>query len=304
MANTDRSIHPLFVIAIVFGFISIAHVGAAAEEVQARENRTLEVVDHLKELIRSTERDQRSSYWLTQQLRDLVRRYDWPWRVALLHDDFRDGDYTYNPRWNVNHGDFRITRDFALRSVSDPPSQIRPVSDRRGESPAIEILQDILWGGSEKYQTEPQAFSQSPAEIYTRLPISNAFAAKVQLKFRNSPEGYNRLEFGPYQGSERDSGYRLAYYSGKIPSLTLMRSAPSRSAVVEIYDRGINLEDGNLHTIEWRRGNDGEMVVLLDNTEIIRTVDRAYADSFDGFTIINKGGVYELKEISLFGMRR
>jgi hypothetical protein len=58
------------------------------------------------------------------------------------------------------------------------------------------------------------------------------------------------------------------------------------------------------HTFEWRRGNEGQMVVLLDEKEIIRTVDRAYSDLFDGFTLINKGGVYELKEISIFGTRR
>lgn len=34
--------------------------------------------------------------------------------------------------------------------------------------------------------------------------------------------------------------------------------------------------DENTHTIEWRRSNEGETVVLLDNKEVIRTVDRAY----------------------------
>jgi len=41
--------------------------------------------------------------------------------------------------------------------------------------------------------------------------------------------------------------------------------------------------------------------VLLDDKEIIRTVDRAHSGSFNGFNIVNKGGVYELKEISIFG---
>jgi len=41
--------------------------------------------------------DRRSNPALTEQLRDLVRQYDWPWRVSLLYDDFHDGDYIYNP---------------------------------------------------------------------------------------------------------------------------------------------------------------------------------------------------------------
>jgi len=134
--------------------------------------------------------------------------------------------------------------------------------------------------------------------------MSSAFAVKLQLKFGGYPDGDNRLEFGPYLSDERDSGYRLAYESANRSSISLLRVAPGRSAVIETFDRSVNVEDGNLHTIEWRRAADGEMVVLLDDKEIIRTLDRAHADWFDGFTIINKGGVYELKEISIFGVHR
>ena len=305
MTNIDRTISRSrsVGIAILLTFVLVSYSQAQVDQASAAESRTLELVDHLKELIRGAEKDQRSGSWLTQQLRDLVRRYDWQWRVSLLHDDFRDGDYTSNPRWIVSNGDFRVTRDSALRSVFDPRPQTRRLSDRRG-NPAIEILQGILWGGSGQERGETQTSLQSGAEIYTRIPISNAFAAKLQLRFRNEPDTGNQLEFGPYQGDERDLGYRLAYESGKVPSFTLLRSAPGRSAVVEIYDRGVNVEDGKAHMVEWRRGNDGEMVVLLDEKEIIRTVDRAHSDSFDGFTLINKGGVYELKEISIFGTRR
>jgi hypothetical protein len=43
------------------------------------------------------------------------------------------------------------------------------------------------------------------------------------------------------------------------------------------------------------------MVVLLDSREVIRTVDRAYDDPFDGFTVINKGGEFDLRQVSIFG---
>jgi hypothetical protein len=265
-------------------------------------SRSQELVDQLKELIRGAERDQRSSPLLTKQLRELVRRYDWPWKVALLQDDFRDGDYTYDPSWIVSNGDFRVMRGAGLRTVFDAVPQGRRPADRRGEYSALDLLEGIFVGGREREgRGDLQTISSSGAEIYTGLRITNAFAVKLQLKFRGNPDGDNRLEFGPYLNNERNSGYRLAYESGNRPSLSLLRIAPGRSAIIETHDRGLDLEDGNPHVMKWRRSDDGEMVVLLDDKEIIRTVDRAHADSFNGFNIVNKGGVYELKEISIFG---
>ena len=264
--------------------------------------QTQELVDQLKELIRGAEQDRRSNPSMTKQLRDLVRRYDWPWRVALLYDDFHDGDFTYDPRWIVKHGEFRVVRGAGLRSYFDPSaSGMYRTSDRRSDSPALELLGGLLLGGKERAVGEIQSGSKSEAEIFTRVGITKAFALKLQLNIKNYVDRNTRLEFGPFQGEERNSGYRLAYESGRTPSLSLLRFESNRSAVIEMVDQGIVLEDGNPHTIEWRRGNDGEMVVLLDNKEVMRTVDRAHDDPFDGFAVINNGGEFELKQVSIFG---
>jgi len=280
-------------------------VQAQTDQAQGGGGRTQELVEHLKEVIRGAEQDRRSNPSITKQLRELVRRYDWPWRVSLLFDDFRDGDYAYSPRWVVNHGEFWVARGAGLRSYFDPPaSRIRRTSDRRSDSPALEILGELLLGGREREAGETPTNLKTEAEIFTRVGISNAFAVKLQLNLRSYADRNTRLEFGPFQGEERGWGYRLAYDSGGTPSISLLRFGPNRSAVIEVVDQGIALEDGTPHTIEWRRGNDGEMVVLLDNKEVIRTVDRAYDDPFDGFAVINKGGDFEVKQVSIFGTQR
>jgi hypothetical protein len=264
--------------------------------------RTQELVDQLKEVIRGAEQDRRLSPSVTRQLKDLVRRYDWPWRVSLLYDDFRDGDYAYDPRWIVKHGDFRVVRGAGLKSYFDPAaSGTYRASDRKSDSPALEILSEILIGNRERAASETQTGPKSEAEIFTRVGISNAFALKLQLSSRDRN---GRIEFGPFQGEDRRSGYRLAYESGRTPSLSLLRFGPYRSAVIEMVDQGIALDDGVPHTLEWRRSNDGEMVVLLDTREVMRTVDRAYDDPFDGFAVINKGGEFDMKQVSIFGTRR
>jgi hypothetical protein len=44
----------------------------------------------------------------------------------------------------------------------------------------------------------------------------------------------------------------------------------------------------------------GKMVVRLDEKEIIRTVDRAYSDSFGGVTLINNGQFTNEKKLFLW----
>ncbi len=298
-------------VSLMSGF-AILLVGALAlpsraqtDPYPAGDKRTLELVDHLKELIQTAEKDRRSDPWLVRQLRETVRRYDWPWRVSLLHDDFRDGDFSHNPSWIVRNGDFWVARGAGLRTAHDAPRQGRRPADRRGEYSAMDLLEGIFAGGREREgRRELPTSMTSDAEIYTRLAISNAFALKLQLRARGDYDANNRLEFGPYFSEERSAGYRLVYESGNRPSLSLLRIAPRRSAVIESVDLGGVLEDGNPHMIEWRRGADGEMVILLNDKEIIRTTDRAHTESFDGFAFINKGGDYEVKQISILGTRR
>jgi hypothetical protein len=289
------------VLAIFFTVAPTLGVRAQMDQTQTGGGRAQELVDRLKEVVRDAEQDRRSNPSTTRQLRDLVRRYDWPWRVSLLHDDFRDGDFTYDPRWFVKHGDFRVVRGAGLRSNYAPPSATYRASERRSDSPALELLGELLLGGRERAVGETQASLKSDAEIFTRVGITKAFALKLELSIRNYGERNSQLEFGPFQDAERSSGYRLAYESGKTPSLSLLRFSSDRSAVIDRVDQGIVLDDGAPHTVEWRRSNDGEMVVLLDNKEVIRTVDRAYDEAFEGFAVINKGGEFDIKQVSIFG---
>ena len=289
-------------------FLTLAPVfpaHAQTDQVSVGEGRTQELVEQLKDLLRAAEQDRRSNPATTKQLRELVRRYDWPWRVSLLYDDFRDGDYTYNPRWNVNNGEFRVARGSGLRSYFDPPAPpVRRTTSRRSDGSAMEVLGELLLGTREREAEPAEANVKSESEIFTRVGITNAFMVKAELNIRRYTDRDTRIEFGPYQGDDRSSGYRLAYESGRKPSVTLLRFSPGRSAVIEMTDQEISLADGNSHTVEWRRTSDGEMIVLLDNKEIIKTVDRAHDDPFDGFAMINKGGEFEVKRVTIFGTPR
>ena len=52
----------------------------AQDRMPSGESRAAELVEQLKDVIQRAERNRTSDPRLIQQLRDLVRRYDWPWR--------------------------------------------------------------------------------------------------------------------------------------------------------------------------------------------------------------------------------
>lgn len=299
----------IFVAVIYLTVFPVFSAKAQVDRVPAGESRTLELVDQLKDVIQKAEKGRTPDTRLIRQLRDLVRRYDSPWRVALLYDDFHDGDYTANPSWVVDKGDFRVTRGFGLRTVfTQPPAPTRRSSERRGERSTLGLILDEISGRGEGTTGYREGATQPPtpsaAEISTALRISNSFAVKLQMTSRGNPEESSRVDFGLYQGRERDRGYRLAYIPGQRPAFALLRIAPGRSSVIEIYDQLMDLEDGRSHGLEWRRGKDGEMVVLLDDKEIIRTSDRSSGESFEGFTIVNNGGDYAFSQIAIFGSQQ
>lgn len=272
------------------------------------DSRTLELVDRLKEVIQRGERGRGDGATLNQ-LRDLVRRYDWPWRVKLLFDDFSDGDFTNNPAWTVGRGDFRVVRGSGLRSYVGADSPARPAPAERGGGSGGSTLEGILGGILRGVLEPPTPGNQlrgvlPVAEISIPLAIGNAFALRLRIVARERPPEGARVEFGVFRGNDRDWGYRLAYVPGPRPALELVRLTPGRSAVVERFEGVTGLEDGRAHQLELRRERDGNMQVWVGNRELIRTVDRGVSDVFDGFTILNGGGEYIFERIELFGAER
>jgi hypothetical protein len=292
----------LIVFSVLLALLSVGAVDAQIQRSPTGETRTLEIVDQLKDIIQRLERNRNTDPTALQQLRDLVRRYDWPWRARLLSTDFSDSNYRLESNWVIDQGDFRVARGAGLRTVFVPPA--RSATQKKEESSSL----GGMLGGIIRGMTEPERSDQpaqpSAAEIHTELRINNAFALSLQIDARGPSQGDGRLEFGPYLGRERSYGYRLAYNPGKRSAFELLRVSPGRSAVVETSQDYADLDDGRPHNLEWRRATDGEMVVILDGKEMLRTLDRGAADDFDGITIVNAGGEYTISRLEIFGATR
>jgi len=269
---------------------------------QSDQQQTQQLVKELKQLTDQAERDRSANYRFIDQLRDLTSRYDAPWRKQVLYDDFRDGDLTRNPVWHGDMDHFRIDRSGKLRSRLEsrrqPLTQDKP---RQSTEEAIlgMLLEGVIQPGDRRAETQPTALS-TQADISTAAQISNAFAITVEFGLH----GLNRdgsFEWGPYQGRQRDSGYRIAYEGGDRPAIKVIRYRSGMSAVIDRYDQSNLLGDGKLHKINWLRSNSGVMTIQIDGKQIMRVRDRNYQDPFNGFIMTNRGGDYKIGSVSLFG---
>lgn len=266
-----------------------------------QKDRAQEMVDELRQLIDRADRFRAADPTFLRDLKDLARRYDRPWRVRLLADDFADGDFTNAPAWTVSSGAFWIDWGAGLRSRVQAPPETYGESRRQDEpgDTATQIIGTLLERmarerrGSSQGAEEPRA-----ATISTQVRITNAFSIRLALSSR---EGRGGLDLGPYGGADREAGYRLSYGPAASPALRLLRATGRGRSVIDVYGDVMTLADGNIHVFEWTRDGAGEMVVRVDGAEVIRTLDRGFASPFDGFVLANRGGDYTLHEITIYG---
>ncbi len=262
------------------------------------------MINELRTLVTEAEKARAADPNFLQDLKDLAARYEGSFQALLFKDDFVDGNFTANPAWKLVSGKYWVERGYGLRSFVEPggtttsqPSQERKVSK---EELIIGVLGAVL-GGKVEQQGQPQQQATTtkvePAEIYLASKINNAFTVKMDL---SSWKNTGRFEIGTYQGTNRNTGYRLVYTPGQSPALQLVRHYSSNSAVVGTVS-SLKLEDQKNHELVWSRTKFGETKVTVDGKVLINTTDQSFRDDFSGLVLKNSGGDYIIKSISVFG---
>lgn len=211
--------------------------------------------------------------------------------VRLLSDNFSDGNFSANPVWKVSAGEYRIETSGTYTGLRS--SIATQATTAQSGNLAAAVLGAIL-----QPQSPGTGSGAKHASIYTALPISNAFTLKLELasKFTGG-----RLDFGPYQGASGNYAYRIAYFPGATQSLQLLKLTPQGSTVIGAYNSVLNLEDKRRHVIDWTRDAAGMMTVSLDGRKLISATDASLKDPFAGFLIINSGGDYAIRSITIDG---
>ena len=285
-----------------------------------------QMIDELRTLLDKGERERLADPWFLRDLRAVVDRYDWPWRKRLLSDDFSTRGPQPAKPWVVTAGEFLIDWRHGLRSVVQPPAPSQASgqagSQQGGQMSSQDaakalfgsILQQALGQGQQQQQGQQQGSGQTAgappdpgfAAVVAPIRISNAFAIKVSLSERPVDRlSLGRLELGPYQGQAAQAGYRLVYSptaAPGTPSLELIRvSGRGTSSTLELTDAKLGLGDGAVHELLWTRDRGGQMVVSLDGKALFTVTDRSFRDPFDGFSVVNAGGDYALRQVVIDG---
>ena len=263
------------------------------------------LVNELNKLVDKADQRRAADPNFLRDLRDLARRYDRPWRVALLTDTFADGNFTANPKWTPTAGKWWIEKGFGLRAAFDHAKPQSGGGENEKRDIGKELLGAILnqalggnQGGSQR--SRPSTGAAQRASIYTPLTISNDFAIKIDF---SSWKTQGSFEIAAYQGSDRRIGYRVYYKSGKSPSLELARSTAYGSSTLINYSSPLNLEDKRTHSLFWSRNQFGEMEVSINGKKLLSTSDTTLNQSFDGLTITNHGGDYIVNRVSIEGTK-
>lgn len=267
------------------------------------ESKLRNLIDELNKLVDGGEKARAADPRFLRDLRNLARRYDRPWRVMVLSDNFSDGDFTKNPTWTVTEGKFWIERGFGLRGMAQQTSQPAEEGRQRRGDVAGQIvgalLNRALGGGSQGSGTRSAPVPVSTrAAVHVAKRITNAFAMTLDLFF-GAKKG--TLEIGTYQGKDRKSGYRLRYHTGGSPGLELLRVSARGSSLIETYSQRLALEDKKFHRLEWTRDPFGAMVVKVDGKVLLQASDRGFRDPFNGFVLANHDGDYILRRIAIEG---
>ena len=186
------------------------------------------LLDELQNTIHEADKRMVAHPRFIEELQTLVDRYRARLREVFLYEDFTDGDYTKNPEWIVENGQFRITPGHTLwcRVVAERSSQA--ASSKEDEEPLSIILKEIVRSRNKKKQEKRPEQVQKEAGIRTLVRIGPVF--EVDFSFVSESE-WGSMEVVLLGGNPAVPRYRLIY-----------QAAPSQTRPIEIVrQRGSRL---------------------------------------------------------------
>lgn len=203
----------------------------------------------------------------------------------VFRDDFSDGNYTANPRWEVLGKSFTVENGALKSSVTLSPQ-------------TAEDRQRALIGGLLQQVFGVQlAGETNTAGIATGVDFDNEYA--VSFNLRETSTRPARMNLGGYTGNNATHGYRLLYDSQAAQPLAVIAGSPSGFTTVASTAAGPKLDDGNWHRVTMLRGANGRLTVNIDNQNVLSVSDNSLTADHDGVSFVNASGDWEIDSVEL-----
>lgn len=302
---------------LLFAGISAGHAqdGDYGDWTNRDQNTVDAMVEDLKVLIEKAERANAAHPRFLKDLQELVDRYDNPWPLALVREDFGDGEYHRDPAWRVMRGEFFIDWSGGLRTeVGTSTKVVAKQSGAKKKVTGKDVAAAIIGGllgfpGQEKPAPKDPDEKRDFAEILLPGAVPDAFALTATVTATGAGDGagdgdnseWGGLDFGLYQGSGRANSYRLSYTPAT--GFALVRIRGQDAALIARGEEPVTLADGRDHVIEWRRAPGGLFSVSLDGRALFSVRDTGIEGGFSGFQLVNRGGAFILRSLEIDGAR-
>ena len=143
------------------------------------------LLDELTALVDEADRARAADPRFIEDLRNLIRGYDWPWRVTILDENFSDGRVAETPRWSILSGEFRAEYGVGLRSVIQARQASQQQSSGDEDDLAAQLLNQLLKQATQGQGTQTKAAPDS-ALIHVATPIANGFAVDSAISSKQS----------------------------------------------------------------------------------------------------------------------
>lgn len=222
----------------------------------------------------------RSSETASRSDRDGTRH-----RVTQLTDSFSDGQFTSSPRWQVLAGSFNVSGGALHSTVRQPKA-----SD---SDDVEEVARNVLQGVVSRALGVQIGQRDDLAAIATPVALSNSFRFQAKVGGNGGA-----MSFGPYQGTDASTGYRVELRPGRQPAARILAlGADNDTRVVATSADRITLPGGGTHAIDWRREDNGSMSLIIDGHTVIQTSDMGFSNAFSGIVLVNGGGTWTVDDV-------
>lgn len=269
------------------------------------------LVDELRVLAERARNQRAADRWLQEAMEELVVRYSKPVAQELLFDDFRDGDYTRNPQWQVVSGSFRVGREGLFCVVDANAAAQGATSSQQDASPEAAVaglLVGMLLGPPKDSQQTQQSGTTAtplgapgdPAKIVLQSQVPNAFIIEARLTVRELSQEA-RIDIGLFQEATERYGYRLRMKSGPRGYVELERIRNQRSSIVESLDVADLFANKQAHDLRWQQSSDGTVSVFMDDQKLFEVRDKAFNDNYQQLGITNHSGDLTVHQVRISG---